>query len=91
MRDGLTVNLNAFRVILQMRRGVQPGLIPGGGQRRSHQRGSGAFAFRPGHMDDRIGILRVPQGRHQRAHPPQFEMGFGEFGGFFQAIIYKRV
>ncbi len=91
MGDRLAVNLDAFHVILQMRGGIQPGLIAGGCQRRGHQRRGGAFAFRPGHMDDRVHVLRVTQQSHQGAHPPQFEMGFGEFGGFFQAIIYKRI
>ena len=91
MRDRLPVHLDAFDVILQMRRGIQPGLIPGCGQCRSHQRGGGTFALRPGHVEDRVLLLRVAKQSHQCPHPLQVEISLGEFGGFFQAIIYERI
>jgi hypothetical protein len=77
--------------ILQMRGGVQPGLVARRLERGGAKGRGRAFALRPGHMDDGIAGLRIAQRGHQRAHPVEIEIGLGELRGMFQAIIYKTV
>jgi hypothetical protein len=91
MRDRLTVHLDPLDEVLQVGGNVQSGPVSGSLQRRSHQRGRGPLALRPGHMEDGILLLRTAERSHQRPHPPQVEIGLGEFGGFFEAIIYEGI
>ena len=42
-------------------------------------------------MDDGVVVLRVAEQGHELAHTLEVKLGFGEFGGMFQAIIYEAV
>ena len=67
--NGNAVDADALGHRLQVRRGETAGAQPDPGDQRIDHPGGRGLAVRPGHLDDRVGVLRIADQVHQRHHP----------------------
>ena len=74
MADDVAVDAHPLADVDQVRAGIQPGLVAGGGQHRRDHRASAALTFSSGDVDRAEVVLRVAEFLEQQPHPVQIEV-----------------